>query len=295
MKKMYLLFMVGLLTTNLLAQEMNVRGKNVNIVDGDASPSTVDDTNFGRVITTGGTISKTFTIQNLGSSNLTLSAPVIAGTNASEFTVSAALTSPVAAGGSTTFTITFDPAAAGTRVATISITNNDSDENPYNFSIQGTAFTTNTAHWVNNQGATRPTTVSLNGVTYNTAATTYTTVQAAINAAGTDEVVYITDGIYRNATEASSTNCLIADDTQDLNLYLNVQNKTITITSQTGSHCTSNARLVGFGVMLRGANNTVIQGLHLDSVRVNGFWNSNCCGYEPSNDVITINFGEVWK
>ena len=47
-------------------------------------------------------------------------------------------TSPVVAAGSTTFQVTFDPSANGLRTATITIANNDSDENPYNFSIQGT-------------------------------------------------------------------------------------------------------------------------------------------------------------
>jgi len=37
-----------------------------------------------------------------------------------------------------TCTVTFDPSAEGVRTATISIANNDADENPYNFAIQGT-------------------------------------------------------------------------------------------------------------------------------------------------------------
>lgn len=64
---------------------------------------------------------------------------VIGGTNAADFTVNVQPTSPVAAtNGTTTFQVTFDPSASGTRTATISIANDDADENPYNFSIQGT-------------------------------------------------------------------------------------------------------------------------------------------------------------
>ena len=48
---------------------------------------------------------------------------------------------PVASGGGTeTFIVTFNPSAAGLRTASISIANNDSDENPYNFDIQGTGL-----------------------------------------------------------------------------------------------------------------------------------------------------------
>ncbi|MFQ5630912.1 MAG: FlgD immunoglobulin-like domain containing protein, partial [bacterium] len=41
-------------------------------------------------------------------------------------------------GGTTVFTIRFDPGAIGQRTATVSIDNDDADENPYDFAIQGT-------------------------------------------------------------------------------------------------------------------------------------------------------------
>jgi len=50
---------------------------------------------------------------------------------------------PVAATtGTTTFQITFDPSGVGTRSAAVSIANNDSNENPYTFAIQGTGANT---------------------------------------------------------------------------------------------------------------------------------------------------------
>jgi len=123
--------------------EINMLGNAVTIVDGDPTPSTTDHTDFGNVNVTGGTMVRTYTIQNTGTSalNLTGTAPtyiVISGTNAADFTVTANPSTPISAGGSTTFSITFDPSALGVRTATISIDNNDSDENPYDFSIQGT-------------------------------------------------------------------------------------------------------------------------------------------------------------
>jgi hypothetical protein len=120
--------------------EMDVRGNLVSIADGDASPSSSDNTDFGSVAACVGTLSKTFVIHNLGTSNLTLSGlPLVpGGTHAADFTVTVQPSATVAAGGSTSFTVVFDPSATGVRSATLSISNDDGDENPYNFSIQGT-------------------------------------------------------------------------------------------------------------------------------------------------------------
>lgn len=285
LKVLFGLSLIILTSTYSFSQEINMRGKNVNITDGDITPSTSDDTDFGRQLSSAGSVTKTFTIQNLGASNLTLGTITIGGTNAAEFSY----TSPsatVAAGASTTFTITFNPAtaASGTRSATFSIVTNDADENPYNFSLQGTAFASNTVRWVNNQGASRPATVIVDGITYNTAATTYTDIASAITAATTDDIVYISNGVYRNTAETTSTDCDFFGQLQDATLYIQVS-KTITITSETGNYCSSSARLVGYSFNIHTANNITIQGLTMDSVRLNGFWNSNCCAFPPSANV----------
>ena len=80
---------------------------------------------------------RTFTIQNTGDAALTVGALSFSGANAGDFTVSSQPATTVAAGALTTFQITFDPSAAGSRVATLSIVNNDGNENPYTFAIQG--------------------------------------------------------------------------------------------------------------------------------------------------------------
>lgn len=125
--------------------EMNVQGNGTSIADGDTTPAVADDTDFGSVNTTGGTDVHTFTIQNTGTSTLSLtgSSPyvTISGANAADFTVTTTPSNSISASGSTTFDITFDPSADGVRTATVSIANDDSDENPYNFDIQGTGFT----------------------------------------------------------------------------------------------------------------------------------------------------------
>lgn len=121
--------------------EIDIKGNNTSITDGDATPSTTDNTDFGSVNITGGVMHKTFIIENTGSSSLSLSGtPIVSvsGTNAADFTVVKLPASSIAASGKDTFVVKFDPSAAGTRTAQISIANNDANENPYNFSIQGT-------------------------------------------------------------------------------------------------------------------------------------------------------------
>lgn len=119
--------------------EINVVGNGVNIVDGDTTPQAADFTSFGTTDVTSGTITKTFTIQNLNSANmaLTVGAITFSGTNAADFSVTTAPASSVAVNSSTTFIVTFNPSGLGTRTATINIANSDIDENPYNFAIEG--------------------------------------------------------------------------------------------------------------------------------------------------------------
>jgi hypothetical protein len=123
--------------------EINIQGNSVSIFDGDTTPALADHTDFGSVAVVGGTIVRTFTIQNTGSSNLLLTgSPLVSfsGANAADFAITTSPVSPVAADGSTTFQVTFDPSAAGIRTATASIANNDNDESPYDFAVQGTGL-----------------------------------------------------------------------------------------------------------------------------------------------------------
>jgi len=122
------------------APEINVKGNSTSIADGDVAPDLADHTDFGSVLASSGTVVRTFTIENSGDGILNLTGTpkvAVSGANAADFTVSAQPSSPVAAAGSTTFQVTFDPSATGLRTATISIANDDSDENPYDFAIQG--------------------------------------------------------------------------------------------------------------------------------------------------------------
>jgi CSLREA domain-containing protein len=119
------------------APEMDVSGLGNSIADGDTTPTSSDDTDFGPVTVTGGTLTRTFTISNSGTANLTVGAINFTGPAAGDFSVTAAPASPVSPGGTTSFEVTFDPSVLGTRAATVTIANNDSDENPYTFVIEG--------------------------------------------------------------------------------------------------------------------------------------------------------------
>ena len=123
------------------AAEMDVLGNGISIPDGDTSPTTADQTDFGTVPVSNGQVTYTFSIQNTGSADLNLTdspAVTIGGTNAADFSLTTDAPALIAAGDTDTFSITFDPGNAGLRQATISIANDDNDEAPYNFSIQGT-------------------------------------------------------------------------------------------------------------------------------------------------------------
>ncbi len=61
----------------------------------------------------------------------------ISGANAADFTLTAIPMALILPGNNTTFDITFDPSGSGLRTAIVSIANDDSNENPYTFYIQG--------------------------------------------------------------------------------------------------------------------------------------------------------------
>ncbi|MBL0018709.1 MAG: HYR domain-containing protein, partial [Bacteroidetes bacterium] len=117
--------------------EINVTGNSVTIVDGDLTPTVTDHTDFGTPFPAV-PVTRTFTIQNSGTSNLTVSTITMAGAQASNFTVGGiTLPATVAPSGSTTFTVTFVASPLGIYNATVVINNTDCNENPYDFAVRG--------------------------------------------------------------------------------------------------------------------------------------------------------------
>ncbi len=123
-----------------LINEINIRGNGIMITDGDVTPSLTDGTNWGNV-GVGVAVDRTFTINNTGTADLTIGAITFVGGNAADFSVVSAPISPVLPGGSTTFTIRLTAGALALRSTTLNIVNDDSNENPYDFSIQGNGIT----------------------------------------------------------------------------------------------------------------------------------------------------------
>jgi uncharacterized delta-60 repeat protein len=122
--------------------EIAVRGNGVVVSDGDSTPDSADHTDFGNAAVSGGSVTRTYTLENSGTDVLFLNGTPrvsLSGGQAADFTVTVQPSvSSIVPNGSTTFQITFDPSAAGLRSTTVSIANSDGDENPYNFTILGT-------------------------------------------------------------------------------------------------------------------------------------------------------------
>jgi Ca2+-binding RTX toxin-like protein len=125
----------GTVTTGPMP-EVAVSGIGVNIADNDTTPSTVDDTAFGTVFV-GASVQHVFTITNSGDATLTTANLIIP----SGFDLIEGLSGPLAPGGSDTITVALNTATAGTKSGQISFTNNDANENPFNFTISGTVIT----------------------------------------------------------------------------------------------------------------------------------------------------------
>ncbi len=115
---------------------INVTGNGNCIVIGDATPSLTDHTRFGDYGIA--PLTRTFTIQNAGNGNLTISGVAISGVNASDFTVTTPPAATVTPGNSTTFTVQFAPTGAlGVKTALITVNSNDGDDGAFSYAIDG--------------------------------------------------------------------------------------------------------------------------------------------------------------
>lgn len=110
------------------AQEINVKQGSTTIVNG------------GNFVTSSPVSTMTpitFTVENQGTADaLTISNVFISGANAADFSVASAPTS-IAAVSSGNLVINFTPSVAGNRNAIVTISNNDSDENPFVINLLG--------------------------------------------------------------------------------------------------------------------------------------------------------------
>ncbi len=107
----------------------------------DASPSTVEGTDFGLVdLARGQTVTHTFTLSNPLAVAVDLSAGVqLTGDNAADYQVLFQPPAGLAPGGTAAFQVRFTPSGAGLRVAQVRIPTGLGNQDPYTFTLQGTA------------------------------------------------------------------------------------------------------------------------------------------------------------
>ncbi|WP_041264051.1 T9SS C-terminal target domain-containing protein [Bernardetia litoralis] len=142
-------------TVTINAPEINVISNSTSILNGDITPSTADNTDFGSQLTCNGFVRKTFTIQNTGTLDLDISDISVTGTDFTFPLPTFPLT--IAAGSNQDIVITFDPSVDGNQTQTLTILSNDNDEATYTFDIKGFGETD-----TEDPTITAPTTVSTN-------------------------------------------------------------------------------------------------------------------------------------
>jgi len=125
-------------TPIVLLPEIDIRGNGISIVDGDLTPSATDFTIFTSISINSST-TRTYVIRNTGPGPLTLGTYTITGVNAGSFTLTTPPPTNIASGGTANIVITFAPTSPGVHNANFTIYNSDTNENPYDFSLQGTA------------------------------------------------------------------------------------------------------------------------------------------------------------
>ncbi|WP_255731676.1 autotransporter domain-containing protein [Phaeobacter sp. B1627] len=95
-------------------------------------------------VASGTATSITYTLTNSGTDTLTITPPTVSGnvsgaTNATVNGLTLGATSLAAGGGTTTLVLSYTATSSGTFGFDVSLSNNDDDENPFNFRVSGTA------------------------------------------------------------------------------------------------------------------------------------------------------------
>ncbi|WP_452228437.1 LamG-like jellyroll fold domain-containing protein [Lacinutrix sp. MEBiC02404] len=115
------------------APDIDVRGNTYSIPDGDTTPRITDNTNYGSA-NSGITITRSFSIHNIGSANLNISGISIS--NTTDFAiVGSPYATSIAINDFTTFSIKYNAISAGSKSTTLTINNNDNDASSYQFLI----------------------------------------------------------------------------------------------------------------------------------------------------------------
>lgn len=121
------------------APEIAVTGNGNNIVDGDATPSATDHTDFGTITEAGATLSRTFTITNSGDADLVISSVTVP----TGYTITTNPTGTITPSGTASLIVRLDSTTPGTKSGDITINNNDANEGTFNFAVTGTVTAIN--------------------------------------------------------------------------------------------------------------------------------------------------------
>ena len=123
--------------------EIDVLGNAISIIgDGTNAPNVADGTDFGSVAAGTSSVEHIFTIDN-SSGAAPLNITLISSSNP-DFVITTSATTPIPAGGSTTFGITYNASLTlGVSSTLLEISNDDSDENPYQINLSGTSIVDN--------------------------------------------------------------------------------------------------------------------------------------------------------
>ena len=135
MKKiLFFLFSFFAMVSAIAQQEISVIGNNIDITNGDSSPSTTDGTDFS-TLSIIQLKTSTYWIENEGSSDLEITGNITSSDG--QFTITQPTLTTIPPGGRVPFTITYDPLTLGNHTATITIPNDDANESPYTFDAAG--------------------------------------------------------------------------------------------------------------------------------------------------------------
>ena len=166
--------------------EIAVRGVNGQLIaDGTAATTDANGTYFGNVPLDAEPVERVFTITNSGVAELAIGGVSFAGAGAGRF-AAAAWPASVAPGASGDLRIRFTPDAPGVATAMVAIASNDSDENPYRFTVRGDVPGEYYV-WTNSPDPQPP------YATWNTAAHA---IQDAVSICVSGSVVWVTNGVY---------------------------------------------------------------------------------------------------
>ncbi|BAO75774.1 lamin tail domain-containing protein [Winogradskyella sp. PG-2] len=192
-----------------IGPEINLEGTTANFPDisnPDTTPAAFDGTDFGGV-TIGGTSTNTFRIENFGGTqDLTITSVTVFSGDVGDFSISSSPSSPIAALDYSLFDIEFSPTAIGARTVIIEIISDDSDNNPYIFTVTGNGLCAASAITALPTSGPAGTVVTVTGTNLSTATASFNGVVTTVNNISSTEMeVTVPSG-------ASSGNLEIVDD-----------------------------------------------------------------------------------